>query len=65
MHNYMVAGPIRSGKLVRLFADRHHPERTPAFAVFPPGTQKVPKVRAFLDYLIERSFGVPGRYRKR
>jgi hypothetical protein len=23
------------------------------------------KVRAFLDFLIERSFGVPGRYRKR
>jgi DNA-binding transcriptional LysR family regulator len=63
--DYMVAGPIRSGKLVRLLADQHHPERTPAFAVFPPGTQKVPKVRAFLDYLVERSFGVPGRYRKR
>jgi DNA-binding transcriptional LysR family regulator len=51
--------------LVRLLADQHHPERTPAFAVFPPGMQKVPKVRAFLDFLIERSFGVPGRYRKR
>jgi DNA-binding transcriptional LysR family regulator len=63
--DYMVAGPIRAGTLVRLLADQHHPERTPAFAVFPPGMQKVPKVRAFLDFLIERSFGVPGRYRKR
>jgi DNA-binding transcriptional LysR family regulator len=63
--DYMVARRVRSGELVRLLADQHHPERTPAFAVFPPGTQKVPKVRALLDYLIERSFGVPGRYRRR
>jgi DNA-binding transcriptional LysR family regulator len=53
--DYMVAGPIRSGKLVRLFADRHHPERTSAFIVFPPGTQKVPKVRALLDFLVEKT----------
>jgi DNA-binding transcriptional LysR family regulator len=52
--DFMVAGPMRAGKLVPLLAGEHHPEKTPAFAVFPPGTQKVPKVRAFLDFLIER-----------
>ena len=52
--DFMVAKPIRDGKLVPLLADQHHPERTPAYAVFPPGTQKVPKVRVFLDFLVER-----------
>jgi DNA-binding transcriptional LysR family regulator len=52
--DFMVGKPIRDGKLVPLLADQHHPERTPAYAVFPPGTQKVPKVRVFLDFLVER-----------
>ena len=52
--DFMVAAPIRSGMLVPLLADEHHPARTPAFAVFPPGTQKIPKVRAFLDFMVER-----------
>jgi len=52
--DFMVAAPIRSGTLVPLLVDEHHPARTPAFAVFPPGTQKVPKVRAFLDFMVER-----------
>ena len=52
--DFMVAAPIRAGQLVALLVDEHHPARTPAFAVFPPGTQKSPKVRAFVDFLIER-----------
>jgi DNA-binding transcriptional LysR family regulator len=52
--DFMVGKPIRDGKLVPLLADQHHPERTPAYAVFPPGTQKVPKVRVFLDFLVDR-----------
>ena len=52
--DFMAARPIRSGKLVPLLVDQHHPERRPALAVFPPGTQKIPKVRVFLDFLIER-----------
>jgi DNA-binding transcriptional LysR family regulator len=50
--DFMVARPLRDGKLVPLLADQHHPERTPAYAVFPPGTQKIPKIRVFLDFLI-------------
>jgi len=49
--DFMVARPIRDGKLVSLLTDQHHPERTPAYAVFPPGTQKIPRVRVFLDFL--------------
>ena len=62
--DYMAAGPIRSRKLVPLLVDQHHPERAPALAVFPPGTQKIPKVRAFLDFLVERFGREPWRLGK-
>jgi DNA-binding transcriptional LysR family regulator len=54
LSDYMVARPIRDGRLVALLKEQHHPERTPAYALFPPGTQKVPKVRVFLEFLMER-----------
>ena len=60
--DFQVARPIKAGTLVPLLADHHHPEPTPAFAIFPPGTQKIPKVRVFLDFLLER-FGRGGRQR--
>jgi DNA-binding transcriptional LysR family regulator len=50
--DFIAAEAIRSGKLVSLLTDQHHTERTPIFAVFPPGTQKIPRVRVFLDFLI-------------
>jgi DNA-binding transcriptional LysR family regulator len=62
--DYMAAGPIRARKLVPLLVDQHHPERSPALAVFPPGTQKIPKVRAFLDFLVERFGREPWRLGK-
>jgi len=52
--DFMAARPMRAGRLVPLLADRHYPERRPALAVFPHGTDRVPKVRAFLDFLLER-----------
>src|SRR5262249_53152684 len=54
LSDYMVARLIRDGRLVALLNEQHHPERTPAYALFPPGTQKVPKVRVFLEFLMER-----------
>lgn len=63
--DFMAGEPIRSGKLVPLLVDQHHPQRTPAFAVFPSGTQKVPKVRVFLDFLLERFGNQPWRFRER
>ena len=59
--DFMTAEPIRSGRLVPLLAEHHHPERTAAFAVFQPGTQKLPKVRVFLDFLVERFGGARRR----
>jgi DNA-binding transcriptional LysR family regulator len=52
--DYMVARPLRDGRLVALLADVHDPEWTPAYAVFPPGAQKALKVRVFLDFLTQR-----------
>jgi DNA-binding transcriptional LysR family regulator len=63
--DFMVGEPIRAGKLVPLLVDQHHPQRTPAFAVFPPGTQKIPKVRVFLDFMLERFGNDPWRLRRR
>jgi DNA-binding transcriptional LysR family regulator len=59
--DFMVVRPIRDGKLVPLLVDQHDPERTPAHAIFAPGTQKIPKVRVFLDFLVERFGGEPAR----
>jgi DNA-binding transcriptional LysR family regulator len=59
--DFMVVRPIREGKLVPVLVDQHDPERTPAYAVFPPGVRNLPKVRAFLDFLDERF----GRERER
>jgi len=52
--DFMAARPIRAGKLVPLLVEQHHPERRPALAVFQPGAQKIPKVRVFLEFLLER-----------
>jgi DNA-binding transcriptional LysR family regulator len=62
--DFQAARPVKSRALVPLLVDYHHPEPTPAYAIFPPGTQKIPKVRVFLDFLLERfgrDSGRPGR----
>ena len=45
--DFQVARPLKAGQLVPLLTEHHHPEPTPAFAIFPPGTQKIPRVRGF------------------
>jgi DNA-binding transcriptional LysR family regulator len=52
--DFLVAERIRSGELVRVLADRQLEESASVFAVFAPGTQRIPKVRVFLDFLVER-----------
>lgn len=63
--DFQVVRPIRKGQLVTLLADHHHPEPTPAFAIYPPGTQKIPRVRVFLEFLMERFGRDAGQQRKR
>jgi DNA-binding transcriptional LysR family regulator len=52
--DFLVAEPVRAGELVPLLANQHYIERATVFAVFAPGTQKIPKVRVFLDFLVEQ-----------
>jgi DNA-binding transcriptional LysR family regulator len=59
--DFMTSEPIQQGLLVPLLTDQHHPEPTAGWAVFPPGTQKTPKLRAFLDFLVEHFSAAPWR----
>jgi DNA-binding transcriptional LysR family regulator len=44
---------------VQLLADVHVAEPTPIWAVTPAGRNRVPRVRAFLDYLTETLGAAP------
>jgi DNA-binding transcriptional LysR family regulator len=59
--DFLVADPIRAGKLVQLLVGQHVAESASVFAVFAPGTQRIPKVRVFLDFLVERFQHQPWR----
>ncbi len=52
--DFLVADSVRSGELVPVLVGQHYYESAPVLAVFAPGTQKIPKVRVFLDFLVER-----------
>jgi DNA-binding transcriptional LysR family regulator len=49
-----VGAAVRDGRLVPLMADCHLAEPTPVSAVYPQGRHRMPKVRAFIDFLAER-----------
>ena len=57
----LAAGHVRSGRLVSLLAEVHVDEPTPVWAVTPPGRNRVPRVRAFLDFLVETLGSAPWR----
>jgi DNA-binding transcriptional LysR family regulator len=50
---------IRRGRLVPLLADVHVEEPTPVWAVTPAGRNRVPRVRAFVDFLVEELGNAP------
>ncbi|MCG2641493.1 MULTISPECIES: LysR family transcriptional regulator [Bradyrhizobium] len=57
----IVARAIQEGLLEPLLQDLQEPENFPLWALLPPGRQRTPKVRAFLDFLTERFGGAPWR----
>lgn len=57
----IVAEPIRRGELVPLLADVHVAESVPMWAVFAPGTQRTPRIRVLIDFLVERFGSAPWR----
>jgi DNA-binding transcriptional LysR family regulator len=58
---HVVARSIREGLLQPLLQDAQDPETYPLFALMPPGHHQAPKVRAFIDFLIERLGSAPWR----
>lgn len=50
----LVGEAVRSGQLVRVLDDFHVTEPVVLSAVYPYGRQRMPKIRAFLDFLTER-----------
>jgi DNA-binding transcriptional LysR family regulator len=50
----IVADAVADGRLVPVLADTHVVEPVPLSAVYPHGKHRMPKVRAFLDFLVER-----------
>jgi DNA-binding transcriptional LysR family regulator len=62
LSDVIVGEPIRDGRLVSLLADFHHVEPFPLSAIYPAGRHRLPKVRVFLDFLVERFGTAPWRW---
>jgi DNA-binding transcriptional LysR family regulator len=61
LSDMMVGEPIRQGLLVPLLTDVHDPEPLPVSALYRAGRHRLPKVRVFLDFLVERFASAPWR----
>ena len=57
----MLGGPVSRGLLVPLLTDSHYAEPLPVSALYLAGRHRLPKVRVFLDFLIERFASAPWR----
>lgn len=57
----IVGDAIQRGELVPILTDWHHVEPIPLFATYPSGRHLSPKVRAMVDFLVERFAGAPWR----
>jgi len=51
--NLVVANAIREGRLVPLLTDMHVADPVPISLVFPAGRQRLPRVRVFIDFVVE------------
>src|ERR1700730_12483180 len=58
---HVVARSIHEGLLQALLQDAQDPESYPLYALLPPGRHQAPKVRVFIDFLIERLGSAPWR----
>ena len=54
LSSFMMDDALASGSIVSLLVDHHVPEPLPTTALMPPGRQHLPRVRAFVDFLVER-----------
>jgi DNA-binding transcriptional LysR family regulator len=58
---FLAAEAIREGHLVPVLTHCYVAERTPLRAVYPQGRHRMPKVRAFIEFLVERFAHAPWR----
>src|SRR6266481_6055694 len=61
LSEHVVARSIREGLLQPLLLDAQDAESYPLYALLPPGRHQAPKVRAFIDFLVERLGSAPWR----
>ena len=61
LSEHVVARSIQEGLLQPLLQDAQDPEIYPLYALMPPGRHQAPKVRVFIDFLIERLGSAPWR----
>jgi DNA-binding transcriptional LysR family regulator len=54
---FVVEDAIADGRLVPLLTDVHASETVPISALMPPGRQRVPRIRAFVDFVAEACTG--------
>jgi len=57
--DFTVAADIRTGQLVPVLADHELPPKTDIYAVYPHNRHLSPKVRAFVDMLVDAFLPVP------
>jgi DNA-binding transcriptional LysR family regulator len=60
----IVARAIQAGLLEPLLQDLQEPDKFPMWAILPPGRQRTPKVKVFLDFLMERFGSAPWRTKR-
>jgi DNA-binding transcriptional LysR family regulator len=60
----IVARAIQDGILEPLLQDLQEPENFPLWAILPPGRQRTPKVKVFLDFLMEHFGSAPWRIKR-
>src|SRR6266481_4400100 len=61
LSEHVVSDAIQKGWLEPLLQDVEDPEKYPLWALLPSGRHQPPKVKAFLDFLIERLGSAPWR----
>jgi DNA-binding transcriptional LysR family regulator len=61
LSEFAVGRSIHEGLLQPLLQDTQDPETNPLYALMPPGHHQAPKVRVFIDFLIERLGSAPWR----
>jgi DNA-binding transcriptional LysR family regulator len=61
LSEHVVGRSIGEGLLEPLLQDAQDPESYPLYALMPPGRHQAPKVKVFIDFLVERLASGPWR----